>query len=87
VFRISIWGLKLFGGYSHTSCPVATELNFETPVSPDSTFADIYLIQVVAYPGLTHTKDIGKLVMRLTGFVCTYTRNHWKTLRQIFENY
>jgi len=23
--------------------------------------------------------------MRLTGFVCTNTRNHWKTLREIFE--
>jgi len=24
--------------------------------------------------------------MRLTGFVCTNTRNHRKTLRQTFEN-
>jgi len=23
--------------------------------------------------------------MRLTGFVCTKTQNHWKTLREIFE--
>ena len=30
-------------------------------------------------------KNLGNLVMQLTGFVCTTTRNHRQTLREIFE--
>ena len=32
-------------------------------------------------------KNLGKLVMRLTGLVCTNSRNHRKTLRKIFEKH
>jgi len=34
---------------------------------------------------LNTTKNPGKLVMRSTGFVCTHTRIHRKTHREIFE--
>jgi len=62
-------------------------LNFGPIVLLGGKLADICLIQIIAYFGKTHTKNLGKSVMRLTRFVRTISRNHRKTLGDIFEKH
>ena len=75
----------LFGGLSRKKPPRDHGTEFWVPVSLGGKMSDICLIRIIAYSGWTHTKNLGKLVMPLTWFVCTNSRNHWKTLREIFE--